>query len=119
MALFIVEKLVDEVMVLDLRGRLVLGEETLALRERIKRLVAAGHKRIVLNLEELAYMDSSGLSALISGFVSVRNQGGELKLLKLTQRVSDLMQITKLSTVFEIHDTMEAAQRSFAKPAGA
>jgi anti-sigma B factor antagonist len=119
MALFIIEKLVDDMMVLDLRGRLVLGEETVALRERIKRLVAAGHKHIVLNLEELAYMDSSGLSALISGFVSVRNQGGELKLLRLTQRVSDLMQITKLSTVFEIHDTMEAAQRSFAKSAGA
>jgi anti-sigma B factor antagonist len=119
MALFIIEKLVDDVMVLDLRGRLVLGEETVALRERVRRLVAAGHRRIVLNLEELAYMDSSGLSAMIAGFVSVRNQGGELKLLKLTQRVSDLMQITKLSTVFDIYDTMEAAQRSFAKSEGA
>jgi anti-sigma B factor antagonist len=119
MALFMVEKLVDGVTVLDLRGRLVLGEETEALRERVKRLVAAGHKRIVFNLEELAYMDSSGLSTLISSFVSVRNQGGELKLLRLTRRVSDLMQITKLSTVFEIYDTMEDVQRSFSKPAGA
>ena len=119
MALFMVEKLVEGVTVLDLRGRLVLGEETEALRERVKRLLAAGRLKIVLNLEELAYIDSSGLSTLISGFVSVRNQGGELKLLRLTKRVSDLMQITKLSTVFEIHDTLEAAQRSFAKPAGA
>ena len=118
MALYMVEKLVEGVTILDLRGRLVLGEETLALRERVKRLVAGGNKRIVLNLEELAYMDSSGLSALISGFVSVRNQGGELKLLKLTKRVSDLMQITKLSTVFDIYGTLDDAQRSFAKPAG-
>ena len=105
-------------MVLDLRGRLVLGEETEALRGRIKRLVAAGHTRIILDLEELSYIDSSGLSALIAGFVSVRNLGGELKLLKLTQRVTDLMQITKLSTVFDTYDSMEAAQRSFSKPPG-
>lgn len=119
MALFIIEKLVDGVLVLDLRGRLVLGEETEALRARVKRLVAAGHLRMIFNLEELTYMDSSGLSALIAGFVSVRNQGGELKLLKLTQRVTDLMQITKLSTVFDVYNTMEEAQRSFKKPAGA
>lgn len=119
MALFMVEKLVDGVMLLDLRGRLVLGEETEALRERVKRLVAAGHTRMVLDLEEVSYIDSSGLSTLISSFVSVRNQGGELKLLKLTKRVSDLMQITKLSTVFDIYDTMEDVQRSFAKSAGA
>jgi anti-sigma B factor antagonist len=117
MALYMVEKLVDGVTVLDLRGRLVLGEETEALRERIKRLVAGGHMRLVLNLEELSYMDSSGLSTLISSFVSVRNQGGELKLLRLSQRVSDLMQITKLSTVFEIYDTMDDAQSSFSKSA--
>ena len=117
MALFMVEKLVEGVTVLDLRGRLVLGEETEALRERVKRLVAAGSKQIILNLEELAYMDSSGLSTLSAGFVSVRNNGGELKLLRLTQRVSDLMQITKLSTVFDIYDRMEDAQRSFSKSA--
>jgi len=118
MALFMVEKLVDDVMVLDLRGRLVLGEETEALRQRVKRLIAAGHKRVIFDLEEVSYIDSSGLSTLISSFVSVRNQGGQLKLLKLTQRVSDLMQITKLSTVFDVYEKLEDAQRSFAAPAG-
>ena len=118
MALFMVEKLIEGVTVLDLRGRLVLGEETEALRERVKRLIAGGSKRIILNLEDLAYMDSSGLSTLISSFVSVRNNCGELKLLRLSPRVSDLMQITKLSTVFEIYDKMEDILRSFSKSAG-
>ncbi len=118
MSLLMVEKLVGGVLVLDLRGRVTLGEETEALRERIKRLIAAGHLKMVLNLEELAYIDSSGLSTLISSFVSVRNQGGQLKLLRLTRRVSDVMQITKLSTVFEIYDSMEDVQRSFAAPPG-
>lgn len=117
MGIFIVEKLVNGVMLVDLRGRLVLGEETEEVRERLKRLVEAGHKRIVLNLEEVSYIDSSGLSTLVTSFVSVRKQGGDLKLLRLTGRVSDLMQITKLSTVFEIYDSIEEAQRSFATPA--
>jgi anti-sigma B factor antagonist len=118
MALFLIEKLVNDTLILDLHGRLVLGEETEALRERVKRLIAAGHRRIIFDLSELSYMDSSGLSALISSFVSVRNQGGQLKLLKLSPRVSDLMQITKLSTVFEIYDTLEDAQKSFTRPSG-
>jgi anti-sigma B factor antagonist len=118
-ALYLVEKLVDGVMVVDLRGRLVLGEETEILRNRIKRLIEAGHTRIVLNLEGVSYIDSSGLSTLITTFVSVRKKGGDLKLLRLTGRVSDIMQITKLSTVFEIYDTIEEAQRSFAQSAGA
>ena len=117
MGLFVVEKLVNGVMVLDLRGRLVLGEETEELRERLKRLIAAGHRRILLNLEDVSYIDSSGLSTLITSFVSVRKQGGDLKLLRLTGRVNDLMQITKLSTVFEIYDTLEQAQSSFSNPA--
>jgi anti-sigma B factor antagonist len=118
MALFLIEKLVNDILILDIHGRLVLGEETEALRERVKRLIAAGHKRIIFDLKELSYLDSSGLSTLISSFVSVRNQGGHLKLVKLTQRVNDLMQITKLSTVFEIYDSMEEAQNSFSKPGG-
>jgi anti-sigma B factor antagonist len=116
MALYMVEKLVSGVILLDLRGRVVLGEETEALRERIKRLIEAGHTRIVLNLEEVSYMDSSGLSTLVSAFASVRKQGGELKLLNLTKRVRDLLLITKLSTVFETYDTLEDVQRSFTSP---
>jgi len=116
MALYMVEKLVGGVILLDLRGRLVLGEETEALRETVKRLLEAGHTRIVLNLAEVNYMDSSGLSALISSFTSARKQGGELKLLNLTKRIRDLLLITKLSTVFEVYDSLEDAQRSFAPP---
>ena len=119
MPLIMVEKLVSDTLVLDVRGRLVLGEETEMLREGIKHQLAAGHKKIVLNLEELSYIDSSGLSTLISAFVSVRNQGGQLKLLRLTSRVSDLLQITKLSTVFEIYESMEEVQRSFSRPISA
>ena len=118
MAVYLIEKLVNDTLILDIHGRLVLGEETEALRQRVKRLIAAGHKRIIFDLKELTYMDSSGLSTMISSFVSVRNQGGQLKLVNLTQRVSDLMQITKLSTVFEVYNSMEEAQRSFTAPAG-
>jgi len=119
MPLYMVEKLVSGVIVLDLRGRIVLGPETEALRERVRRLLEAGHTRIVLNLEEVNYMDSSGLSTLVSSFTSVRMQGGELKLLNLTKRIRDLLLITKLSTVFEVYDSLEAARRSFASPASA
>jgi anti-sigma B factor antagonist len=114
MALYMVEKLVSGVIVLDLRGRIVLGPETEALRERVKRLLEAGHSRIVLNLEDVDYMDSSGLSTLVSSYASARKQGGELKLLKLSKHVHDLLLVTKLSTVFEVYDRLDEAQRSFA-----
>ncbi len=114
MALYMVEKLVAGVIVLDLRGHIALGPETEALRERVKRLLEAGHLRIVLNLAEVNYIDSSGLSTLVSCYASVRKQGGEMKLLKLTKRVHDLLLITKLSTVFDIYDSLADAQRSFA-----
>ncbi len=113
MALYMVEKLVSGVMVLDLRGRVTLGEETEALRERIKRLVAAGHSRIVVNLGEVSYLDSVGLSTLVASYTSARRDGGDLKLLHLTKRIHDLLQITRLSTVFEIYDSLEAAVQSF------
>jgi len=113
MALYMVEKLVSGVLVLDLRGRVTLGEETEALRERIKRLVGAGHARIVLNLGEVSYIDSVGLSTLVASYTSARRDGGDLKLLHLTKRVHDLLQITRLSTVFEMYDSLEAAVQSF------
>ncbi len=113
MALYMVEKLVSGMILLDLRGRIVLGPETEALRERIKRLLEAGHRRIVLNLAEVSYVDSVGLSSLVASYTSVRKQGGDLKLLGLTRRIHDLLQITRLSTVFEIYDSLEAVERSF------
>lgn len=114
MALYIVEKLVSGVIVLDLRGHIVLGSETEALREHVKRLLEAGHRRMILNLEEVNYIDSSGLSTLVSSYASARRQGGELKLLNLTKRVQDLLAITKLSTVFDTYDNLDAALSSFA-----
>jgi anti-sigma B factor antagonist len=116
MQLYIVEKMVNGVMLLDLRGRITLGEETEALRGRVRQLVEAGHTRIILNLEEVNYIDSVGLSTLVASYTSARKQGGDLKLLHLTKRVHDLLQITRLSTVFEIYDSLEEAQRSFRQP---
>jgi anti-sigma B factor antagonist len=116
MPLYMVEKVVDGVMMVDLRGRITLGEETEALRGRVKQLVEAGHTRIILNLEGVDYIDSVGLSTLVSSYTSARKQGGDVKLLHLTKRVHDLLQITRLSTVFEIYDSLEAAQRSFGEP---
>jgi len=116
MRLYMVEKLVNGVMVLDLRGRITLGEETEALRGRVKQLVEAGYTRLILNLEEVDYIDSVGLSTLVSSYTSARKQGGNVKLLHLTKRVHDLLQITRLSTVFEIYDSLEEAQQSFGEP---
>jgi anti-sigma B factor antagonist len=119
MHLHMVEKLVSGVMVLDLRGRVTLGEETEALREKVKALVGAGHTRLILNLEEVIYVDSVGLSTLVSCYTSARRQGGDVKLLRLTKRIHDLLQITRLSTVFETYDSLEEATRSFGEPATA
>jgi anti-sigma B factor antagonist len=84
------------------------------LRDGIRDLVSKGNKKILLNLGDVSYIDSSGIGELVSGFTSVANQGGQLKLLHLTKRVRDLLQITKLYTVFEVFDDEAAAVRSFA-----
>ena len=89
------------------------GEESTALREKVKSLLAAGQKKIVLNMDNVTYIDSSGIGELVSAFTTVRNQGGELKLLNLTKKVHDLLQITKLYTVFDIKDDETAAVGSF------
>jgi anti-sigma B factor antagonist len=117
MPLYIVEKMVDGVLVLDCRGRITLGEETEALRNRVKQALEAGHARLLLDLGEITYVDSVGLSTLISSYTSVRKAGGDLKLLHLPRGVNQLLQITRLSTVFEIYDDLEAASQSFAPPA--
>ena len=100
---------VGDVSVLDVAGRITLGEGSSALRD----LVSKGHKKILLNLGEVSYIDSSGIGELVSGFTTVANQGGQLKLLGLTKRVKDLLQITKLYTVFDVHDDEASAVRAF------
>lgn len=100
--------------VVDVSGRITLGEGSSALRDALRDMVNKGHKKILLNLSEVSYIDSSGIGELVSGFTTVTNQGGSLKLLGLTKRVKDLLQITKLYTVFDVHDDEAGAIRSYA-----
>jgi len=101
------------VTVVDVAGRITLGEGSSALRETLRDLVSKGQNKILLNLGDVSYIDSSGIGELVSGFTSVTNSGGTLKLLNLTKRVQDLLQITKLYTVFDVHDSEATAIRSF------
>jgi len=105
---------VGDVTVVDAAGRITLGEGSSALRDTLRDMVTKGQKKILLNLSEVSYIDSSGIGELVSGFTTVTNQGGTLKLLGLTKRVKDLLQITKLYTVFDVHDSEVSAVRSFA-----
>lgn len=104
---------VNGVTIVDMSGRITLGEGSVILRDSIRELLGKGQKKILLNLGDVSYIDSSGIGELVSAFTSVRNQGGELKLLKLTKKVHDLLQITKLYTVFDIKDDEADAIRSF------
>ena len=108
---------VDGVTIVDLSGRITLGEGSVILRDTVRDLVGKGNKKILLNLGEVNYIDSSGIGELVSAFTTVRNQGGELKLLNLTKKVHDLLQITKLYTVFDIKDDETQAIQSFARGA--
>ena len=105
---------VGDVAVIDISGRITLGEGSSALRDVLRELTAKGDKKIVLNLGDVSYIDSSGIGELVSGFTTVANKGGTLKLLNLTKRVKDLLQITKLYTVFDVHEDEAHAVRSFA-----
>jgi anti-sigma B factor antagonist len=105
---------VGDVTVVDAVGRITLGEGASTFRDTVRELVASGHKKMLLNLAEVSYIDSSGIGEMVSGFTTVANQSGQLKLLNLTKRVKDLLQITKLYTVFEVFDDEAAAIRSFA-----
>ncbi|HLK50550.1 MAG TPA: STAS domain-containing protein [Bryobacteraceae bacterium] len=105
---------VGDVSVVDVAGRITLGEGSTALRDALRDMVSKNHKKILLNLSEVSYIDSSGIGELVSGFTSVTNSGGQLKLLGLTKRVKDLLQITKLYTVFDVHEDESSAIRSFA-----
>ena len=106
---------VDGVTIVDLSGRITLGEGSVVLRDTIKDLLGKGQKKILLNLGDVSYIDSSGIGELVSAFTSVRNQGGELKLLNLTKKVHDLLQITKLYTVFDVKDDEATAIAAFNK----
>jgi len=108
-----INRQVNGVTVVDMSGRITLGEGSVILRETVKDLLAKGHKKILLNLGDVSYIDSSGIGELVSAYTSVRNQGGELKLLKLTKKVHDLLQITKLYTVFDIKDDEASAVQAF------
>jgi anti-sigma B factor antagonist len=110
---------VGGVTIVDISGRIVLGEESAALRKLVRDLLNKGHKKILLNLGDVNYIDSSGLGHLVSAFTSVRKQDGELKLLNLTNKVHDLMQITRLYTVFDIMDDEAVAVKSFTQSAAA
>ncbi len=101
------------VMIVDCSGRLVFGEESASLRDKVKKLLAQSPK-LVLNLHDVSQVDSGGLGTLVSLFTSARNAGGTLKLASLNQRVGDLLQITKLVTIFEVFDDEEKAAKSFA-----
>ncbi len=113
MSIQVTSRQVGDVSVVDVVGRITLGEGASALRETIRGLVAKDQKKILLNLGEVSYIDSSGIGELVSGFTSVTNHGGQLKLLGLTKRVQDLLQITKLYTVFDVYDNEASAVRSF------
>lgn len=113
MALVIETREVEGVTVLDLSGRITLGEGSVQLRDAIRELVGKGVKRIVLNLEGINYIDSSGLGELVSAFTLSRSENAELKLLNLTKKVHDLLQMTKLYTVFDIQDDEARAIASF------
>lgn len=103
----------DGVTIVDLAGRITLGEGSVTLRDAVRELLNRGQKKILLNLADVSYIDSSGIGELVSGFTTVTNQGGQLKLLNLTKKVHDLLQITKLYTVFEVHTDEPSAIRSF------
>ena len=106
---------VDGVTILDLSGRITLGEGSVTLRDAVRELLEKGDKNILLNLGDVSYIDSSGIGELVSAFTSVKNAGGELKLLNLTKKVHDLLQITKLYTVFDVKDDETTAVGSFTR----
>ena len=113
MALTITSREVDGVTVLDLSGRITLGEGSVQLRDAIRDLISKGSKSNLLNLGDVNYIDSSGLGELVSAFTTAKNQSADVKLLNLTKKVHDLLQLTKLYTVFDIKDDEASAIASF------
>ena len=104
---------VDGVSVVGLDGRIVLGEESVALRETVKNLMAAGKKKVVLNMSNVTYIDSAGLGMLVAAHISGTNQGASIRLCALGNKFREVLQLTRLLTVFDVYDTQEAAVGSF------
>jgi anti-sigma B factor antagonist len=117
MALQISEKQINGVTVLDFVGRITLGDESNQVRTRIKEMLGKGKSQIVLDLAGVSYIDSAGLGMLMAGYASARNQGATLKLANLTNKFRELLNITKLVTIFDTFDSVDAAVKSFATKA--
>jgi anti-sigma B factor antagonist len=113
MALQGTTRVIEDVVIVDLSGKITLGEGSSLLRKTILELIHRGHQKLLLNLEDVDYIDSSGIGELVSAYTTVRNSRGELKLLNLTKRVHDLLQITRLFTVFDVQSDEDIAIRSF------
>lgn len=107
------ERLAGDVMILDLSGKLTIGEGDELLKDKVYSLVQQGHKKLILNLEGVPYVDSAGLGEIVRTYTTVSRQGGNMKLLNLTKRIEDLLSITKLLTVFDTYETEQEALQSF------
>jgi len=111
------ERKTGDVVVLDLKGKITLGEGDELLKDKVNSLVNQGHKKIVLNLADVPYIDSAGLGEIVQSYATVTKNGGKLKLLNVTKRIKDLLSITKLLTVFETYESEDEAVRSFSASA--
>jgi anti-sigma B factor antagonist len=109
----IVERQVEDVTILDLHGKILIGEGDDALRDAVTRLVDGGRTKLLLNLADVPYVDSAGLGEIVRCYTTVSRKGGRLKLVNLTKKIQDLLAITKLLTVFETYDSEDEAVRSF------
>jgi len=107
------ERQAGDVTVLDMSGKITIGEGSVNLRAAIRRLLEEGKKRILLNLASVSYIDSSGIGELVSSYTAINKEGGQLKLLNLTQKIKDLLTITKLLTVFDVYESEADALNSF------
>lgn len=117
MQLKLTKRTVDGILAITANGRIVFGEESALLRDEVKKAIADGTKRIVLNLGEVNYIDSGGLGTLVALHTTAQNAGAQIKLANLTKRVGDLLQVTKLLTVFDVHDSEYEALEAFRKAA--
>jgi|ERR1051325_387752 anti-sigma B factor antagonist len=113
MPLTLTERTVGDVVVVDLAGKVTLGDGDAMLKDKVRSLVQQGHRKIVLNLAQVSYIDSAGLGELVQAYAAVNKNGGRLKLLNTTKRITDLLSITKLLTVFETYDSEAEAVTSF------
>lgn len=107
------ERQVGDITILDMDGKITIGEGSVSLRTAIRRLLEEGKKKILLNLAKVGYIDSSGIGELVSSYTAINKEAGQLKLLNLTQKLQDLLTITKLLTVFDVYDSEEEALGSF------